>query len=118
MPDFLKRNHDLDLKTVGLPLVVIYLVADVGSIGGGWLSSHLIKRGWATNAARKTAMLVSARAGRPTCSRSSPTCSPSGRAARSWALAAWQARTPAEVQKPNKQKISAEVSVATNIVAT
>jgi ACS family hexuronate transporter-like MFS transporter len=35
-------------------------VADVGSIGGGWLSSHLIKRGWSTNAARKTAMLVCA----------------------------------------------------------
>lgn len=60
VPDFLKRNHDLDLKTMGLPLVVIYLVADVGSIGGGWLSSHLIKRGWSTNAARKTAMLVCA----------------------------------------------------------
>ncbi len=60
VPDFLKRNHGLDLKTMGLPLVVIYLVADVGSIGGGWLSSHLIKRGWSTNAARKTAMLVCA----------------------------------------------------------
>jgi ACS family hexuronate transporter-like MFS transporter len=60
VPDFLKRNHGLDLKTMGLPLVVIYLVADVGSIGGGWLSSHLIKQGWSTNAARKTAMLVCA----------------------------------------------------------
>ena len=60
VPDFLKRNHGLDLKTMGLPLVVIYLVADVGSIGGGWLSSHLIKRGWSTNDARKTAMLVCA----------------------------------------------------------
>lgn len=60
VPDFLKRNHGLDLKTMGLPLVVIYLVADVGSIGGGWLSSHLIKRGRSTNAARKTAMLVCA----------------------------------------------------------
>ncbi len=40
--------------------MVIYLVADVGSIGGGWLSSNLIKRGWSVNAARKTAMLVCA----------------------------------------------------------
>jgi ACS family hexuronate transporter-like MFS transporter len=39
---------------------VIYLVADIGSIGGGWLSSALLKRGWSVNAARKTAMLVSA----------------------------------------------------------
>lgn len=60
VPDFLKRNHGLDLKTMGLPLVVIYLVADVGSIGGGWISSNLLKRGWTPNAARKTAMLICA----------------------------------------------------------
>jgi len=60
VPDFLQRNHGLDLKTMGLPLVVIYLVADVGSIGGGWISSHLLKRGWTPNAARKTAMLLCA----------------------------------------------------------
>lgn len=60
IPDFLNRNHGLDLKSIGPPLVVIYLVADVGSIGGGWLSSALIKRGWSVNAARKTAMLLCA----------------------------------------------------------
>jgi MFS transporter, ACS family, hexuronate transporter len=60
VPDFLYRNHGLDLKSIGLPLVVIYLVADVGSIGGGWVSSSLIKRGWSTNAARKLAMLICA----------------------------------------------------------
>lgn len=65
VPDFLKRNHGLDLKTMGLPLVVIYLVADAGSIGGGWVSSHLLKRGWSTNAARKLAMLVCALAATP-----------------------------------------------------
>ncbi len=65
IPDFLNRNHGLDLKSIGLPLVVIYLVADVGSIGGGWLSSSFIKRGWSVNAARKTAMLVCALAVTP-----------------------------------------------------
>jgi ACS family hexuronate transporter-like MFS transporter len=60
VPDFLNRNHGLDLRSIGLPLVVIYLVADVGSIGGGWLSSSLLKRGWSVNAGRKTAMLVCA----------------------------------------------------------
>lgn len=60
IPDFLSRNHGIDLRLVGPPLVVIYLVADIGSIGGGWLSSHLIKRGWSVNAGRKTAMLVCA----------------------------------------------------------
>src|SRR5687767_6331078 len=34
IPDFLFRNYQVDLKSVGLPLVIIYLVADVGSIGG------------------------------------------------------------------------------------
>jgi len=60
VPDFLNRNHGLDLKSMGLPLVVIYLVADIGSIGGGWISSRLIKQGWSVNAARKTAMLFCA----------------------------------------------------------
>jgi ACS family hexuronate transporter-like MFS transporter len=60
IPDFLNRNHGIDLRTVGPPLVAIYLIADVGSIGGGWLSSALIKRGWSVNAGRKTAMLVCA----------------------------------------------------------
>jgi ACS family hexuronate transporter-like MFS transporter len=60
IPDFLNRNHGLDLKSIGLPLVVIYLIADIGSIGGGWISSALIKRGWTVNHARKTAMLICA----------------------------------------------------------
>jgi ACS family hexuronate transporter-like MFS transporter len=60
VPDFLNRNHGLNLLAVGPPLVAIYLIADVGSIGGGWLSSLLLKRGWTVNAARKTAMLVAA----------------------------------------------------------
>jgi ACS family hexuronate transporter-like MFS transporter len=62
IPDFLNRNYNLDLKSIGLPVIVIYLIADVGSIGGGWLSSALIKRGWSVNAARKTAMLICAAA--------------------------------------------------------
>jgi MFS transporter, ACS family, aldohexuronate transporter len=60
IPDFLNRNHGIDLRLIGPPLVAIYLVADVGSIGGGWLSSTLIKRGWSVNAGRKTAMLICA----------------------------------------------------------
>ena len=59
-PKFLNNNFGVDLKKVGLPLVIIYLIADVGSIGGGWLSSTLIKRGWSVNAARKIAMLICA----------------------------------------------------------
>jgi len=65
IPDFLNRNHGLDLSGIGPPIVVIYLVADVGSIGGGWLSSSLLKRGWTVNRARKTAMFVCAAAVTP-----------------------------------------------------
>ncbi len=60
VPDFLKANHGLNLGSIGLPIVVIYLVGDVGSIGGGWLSSWLINRGWTVNRARKVAMLLCA----------------------------------------------------------
>ncbi|HEY1377019.1 MAG TPA: MFS transporter [Gemmataceae bacterium] len=57
---FLFDQYGVDLKTVGPPLVVIYLLADVGSVAGGWLSSALLARGWSANAARKTAMLACA----------------------------------------------------------
>lgn len=60
LPDFFGKTYGLDLKTFGPPLIAIYLLADVGSIGGGWLSSRLISRGWSVNAGRKTAMLLCA----------------------------------------------------------
>ncbi len=60
MPDFFSRNYGLSLLELGPPIIVIYLVADIGSIGGGWLSSSLIRRGWSVNGARKTAMLICA----------------------------------------------------------
>jgi ACS family hexuronate transporter-like MFS transporter len=65
IPDFLHRNHGIDLTTIGPALVVIYLVSDIGSIGGGWLSSSLIARGWSVNAGRKMAMLICALAVTP-----------------------------------------------------
>jgi len=60
IPGFLRDNHGLDLTTIGPPLIAIYLIADIGSIGGGWLSSMFIKRGWTINRSRKTAMLICA----------------------------------------------------------
>jgi MFS transporter, ACS family, hexuronate transporter len=42
---------------MGPPLVAIYLMSDVGSIFGGWLSSALLRKGWSVNRARKTAMI-------------------------------------------------------------
>ena len=60
LPKFLQKTHGIKLTELGPPLVVIYLAADVGSIGGGWISSSLIRHGWSVNAARKTAMLLCA----------------------------------------------------------
>jgi MFS transporter, ACS family, hexuronate transporter len=60
LPDFFSRTYGLSLLQLGPPIIVIYVVADIGSVGGGWLSSSLIRRGWSVNAARKTAMLICA----------------------------------------------------------
>lgn len=60
LPDFLKKSYGIDLKSIGLPLIIVYLMADVGSVAGGWLSGSLIKRGLTVNRARKTAMLICA----------------------------------------------------------
>jgi ACS family hexuronate transporter-like MFS transporter len=58
LPDFLSKTHGLNITGIGLPLVVIYLMTDAGSVAGGALSSALIARGINTLAARKLAMLV------------------------------------------------------------
>jgi MFS transporter, ACS family, hexuronate transporter len=57
---YLYDRFGLDIKGLALPLIVVYAVSDAGSIGGGWLSSALIKRGWSVNRARKTTLLVCA----------------------------------------------------------
>ncbi|MGC6399305.1 MFS transporter [Sphingomonas sp. FW199] len=68
LPDFFTKTYGLELlpkgggmlATLGPALIAVYLLADVGSIGGGWLSSRLIARGWSINAGRKTVMLICA----------------------------------------------------------
>jgi ACS family hexuronate transporter-like MFS transporter len=60
LPDFFSRRYGVDLKHYGPPLVAIYVMADVGSVLGGWRSSRLLKRGVALGRARKMAMLACA----------------------------------------------------------
>jgi ACS family hexuronate transporter-like MFS transporter len=60
LPKFLDARFGLRLGQLVAPLVVIYLIADFGSVFGGWLSGALIKRGWSVNAGRKTTMLIAA----------------------------------------------------------
>jgi ACS family hexuronate transporter-like MFS transporter len=60
LPKFLNTTYGLQLDKIGLPLITAYLIADVGSIGGGWLSSTFLQLGWTINAARKTTLLICA----------------------------------------------------------
>jgi ACS family hexuronate transporter-like MFS transporter len=60
LPKFLNEKYGLDLAHLGLPLIVIYSMTSVGSIGGGWLSSMFIKHNWTINKGRKMAMLICA----------------------------------------------------------
>jgi MFS transporter, ACS family, hexuronate transporter len=60
LPAFLNRTYGVDLTQLGPPLIVVYLSADVGSIGGGWISSALLARGVNVNRARKIAMFICA----------------------------------------------------------
>jgi len=55
----------MDLKKPSLPMILVYTGATVGAIGGGYLSSKLIKKGWPVFKARKLALLVSALAVMP-----------------------------------------------------
>lgn len=57
---FMNEQFGVNIKTIGLPMITVYLLADIGSIAGGWQSSWLLGRGWTANAARKTAMLTCA----------------------------------------------------------
>ncbi|ESQ94541.1 MFS transporter [Asticcacaulis benevestitus] len=58
LPDFLEKNYNLDLKSFGPPLVVIYLLSDAGSIAGGWMSSQMLKMGFSANVARKSTLFL------------------------------------------------------------
>ena len=56
VPGFLHARFGVNMMAAIAPLVCIYLVADIGSILGGWMSSRLIRRGMATLPARLAAM--------------------------------------------------------------
>jgi ACS family hexuronate transporter-like MFS transporter len=57
---FFHHNFGYELTALGLPLIAIYTMSTVGSIGGGWLSGMMINRGMAIHKARKLAMLICA----------------------------------------------------------
>lgn len=60
LPPYLYDVRKFNLKEIGWALPVIYLMADFGSVFGGWLSGYFIRRGWSNAKARKAAMLICA----------------------------------------------------------
>ncbi|HEU4555829.1 MAG TPA: MFS transporter [Chitinophaga sp.] len=59
LPSYISSAFDVDMKSnYGLPIIVIYTMVSIGSVGGGWLSSFFIKKGWPVFKARKTSMLL------------------------------------------------------------
>ncbi|HET7899249.1 MAG TPA: MFS transporter, partial [Flavisolibacter sp.] len=60
LPSYFSNTFQMDLKKPSLPMILVYTGATVGAIGGGYLSSYLIKKGWPVYKARKLALLVSA----------------------------------------------------------
>jgi MFS transporter, ACS family, hexuronate transporter len=60
LPKFLSSVHHVTLSGLALPLIVIYNVATVGSIFGGWLPARLMRSGWSLSRARKGTMLMCA----------------------------------------------------------
>ncbi len=58
LPSYFSSTFSLDLKKPSLELMIIYTATTIGSIGGGYLSSLLIKKGWPVLKARKTVLLI------------------------------------------------------------
>lgn len=60
LPSYFSSTYNVDLKVVVLPMIIMYLISDLGSIAGGWMSSKLISRGLTANVARKVTMICAA----------------------------------------------------------
>jgi MFS transporter, ACS family, hexuronate transporter len=60
LPIYLKDHRDVSLINIGFLLIIPFLTFDIGKVGGGWLSSLFMKRGWTLDRARKVVMLGSA----------------------------------------------------------
>lgn len=60
LPSYFSSTFHLDLKKPSLPLVIVYTATTIGAVGGGYLSSFLIKKGWLVYKSRKFVLLLSA----------------------------------------------------------
>lgn len=57
LPSYFAEAYNIDLKKPNLQLVIVYTATTIGSVGGGYLSSYLIRKGWLVFRARKVSML-------------------------------------------------------------
>ena len=60
LPSYFSSKFHLDLSHLGLPLIIVYNISAIGSIGGGWLPSPFQRLGLSTTHARLAAMLLCA----------------------------------------------------------
>jgi ACS family hexuronate transporter-like MFS transporter len=60
LPTYLVKQRGVSPQVAALVLIYPYIAADFGSVGGGWLSGFLMKRGWTVSRARFTAMGIAA----------------------------------------------------------
>jgi len=60
LPKFFHERFQVDMQQLGLPLVIVYVGATIGSIGGGWLAGWFMRRGGSARGGRRSAMLVCA----------------------------------------------------------
>jgi len=60
LPSYFSAKFNLNLSHLGLPLIIVYNVSAIGSIGGGWLPAPFRRLGLSPNYARLTAMLFCA----------------------------------------------------------
>jgi ACS family hexuronate transporter-like MFS transporter len=71
LPSYFSDRFNLNLSHLGVPLIIVYNVSAIGSVGGGWLPSPFRRMGFSPNAARLTAMLACACLVVPICSATS-----------------------------------------------
>ena len=60
LPGYFSSRFELDLRHIGLPLVIVYVLSTVGSVGGGWLPRTYMKLGMKLKSARLATMLTCA----------------------------------------------------------
>lgn len=60
LPSFFDSRFHLGLSHLGLPLIIVYNMSMIGSIGGGWLPALFYRMGMDVSKARMTAMFICA----------------------------------------------------------